>query len=334
MRGYIYILILFFLAACKQESKVQQNKVSGNALGTTYHITYLGTEQDSLLQKVDSIVFAVNHGLSTYQSNSLISAFNSNSGEFWKDPNEAKHFMNDMQHFVEMVSLSKEISNETAGAFDPSAKILFDEYLRAKKASEYMNEDAVEYALVHKGMQKIQLDEQGFPYKLDSFVQLNFNAIAKGYLVDLVADYLLSKGVKNYMVEVGGEMRLGGNNAEGKKWQVGINVPLLEAKSTDFFEVLKLQNVALATSGNYQDFYKVDNKIIGHTLDPRTGKPVLSNLKSTSILHKDCAVADAYATACMVLGLEESKKLISQDSTMAAYFIYEEGDELKSIFVE
>ncbi len=129
-------------------------------------------------------------------------------------------------------------------------------------------------------------------------------------------------------------MRLKGKNAEGKLWQVGINVPLLEANPTDLFKVLELENIALATSGNYQNFYKVDDEVIGHTLDPRTGKPVLSDLKSVSIMHKNCAVADAYATACMVLGLEESKKLISADSSLAAYFIYDYGEELKGEFVE
>ncbi|MFT7229793.1 MAG: thiamine biosynthesis lipoprotein [Bacteroidia bacterium] len=332
------VICLFFMAAvlfsCNEESQTQKNNVSGNALGTTYHITYLGEEQDSVLQKIDSIVFAVNHGLSTYQKNSFITSFNLNNGDSWQDSTETKHFMNDIQHFVEMVSLSKRIANETSNAFDPSAKLLFDEYMRAKKSGEYMKDEAVNYALLHKGMHKVQFDEQGFPYKLDSFVQLNFNAIAKGYLVDLVADYLTAKGVNNYMVEVGGEMRLKGKNAEGKSWQVGINVPLLEAKATDFFKVLELENVALATSGNYQNFYKVDDEVIGHTLDPRTGKPVLSDLKSVSIMHKNCAVADAYATACMVLGLDESKKLISADSSLAAYFIYDNGKELKGEFVE
>jgi thiamine biosynthesis lipoprotein len=332
------VICLFFMVAvlfsCNEENQTKKNKVSGNALGTTYHITYLGEEQDSVLQKIDSIVFAVNHGLSTYQENSFITAFNLNDGDIWQDPTEAKHFMNDMQHFVEMVSLSKRIANKTSNAFDPSSKLLFDEYTRAKKSGEYMKDEAVNYALLHKGMHKVQFDEQGIPYKLDSFVQLNFNAIAKGYLVDLVADYLTTKGVNNYMVEVGGEMRLKGKNAEGKLWQVGINVPLLEANPTDLFKVLELETIALATSGNYQNFYKVDDEVIGHTFDPRTGKPVLSDLKSVSIMHKNCAVADAYATACMVLGLEESKKLISADSSLAAYFIYDYGEELKGEFVE
>jgi|TARA_B110000908_G_C10241759_1_gene446493 thiamine biosynthesis lipoprotein len=331
-------ICLFFMlvgfVACKQETTIQQNKVSGNALGTTYHIVYLSTAIDSIRQKIDSMVFAVNHGLSTYQDNSLISAFNINSDGLWNDPNEAKHFVNDMRHFAEMVSLSKGISSKTAGAFDPSAKLLFDEYMRAKKAEEVMSTEAVAHAIAHKGMGKVLFDKQGVPYKLDSLVQLNFNAIAKGYLVDIIGNYLTAQGVNDYLVEVGGEMRLKGQNAEGVSWKVGINVPLLEAKSSDFFKVLELEDIALATSGNYQDFYSIEGKLVGHTLDPRDGKPVISTLKSASILHKKCAVADAYATAAMVLGLEESRKIVQQDSTLSAFFIYENGTELQGEFVE
>lgn len=331
-------ICLFFmiacLAACKQETELREHKIAGDALGTTYHITYIGGQVDSLTNKIDSIIFAVNHALSTYQKNSLISSFNANNGDMWQDPNETKHFMNDMQHFVEMVSLSKSISNKTSGAFDPSSKLLYDEYNRAKNSNEYMNLESVEYALSHQGMQKIQFDEQGFPYKLDSLVQLNFNAIAKGYFVDIVADYLEEGGVKNYMVEVGGEMRIGGRNVEDELWKVGINVPVLEAKRTDLFKVLELQNVALATSGNYQNFYKVGGKVVGHTLDPRSGKPVISDLKSVSILHEYCAVADAYATACMVIGLAQSRILITQDTALSALLIYEKDNELVGEFIE
>lgn len=334
-RAICLFFVLVAIAACTQGDKESAaNKLAGNALGTTYHITYIGTEVDSLTSKVDSIVFAVNHGLSTYQKNSLISSFNSNSGEMWQDPKEVVHFENDMQHFVEMVSLSKTICNETAGAFDPTAAALFELYSVAKKEGVRMDSTAVQECLKHQGMQKIQFDEQGFPYKLDSFVTLNFNAIAKGYHVDLVADYLTSQGVANYMVEVGGEVRVKGKNPEGKSWQVGINVPLIEARNEDYFKILELENVSLATSGNYQNFYKVDGKLIGHTIDPRTGEPIVSKLKSATVLHDFCAVADAYATACMVLGLEESIKIIEQNKSLSAFFIYEEGEELKGVYVE
>jgi len=325
------VICLFFmlaiLASCTQSDKESTYfQTEGNAIGTTFHITY-GTEKvDSLNEKIDSIIVEINHSLSTYISSSFITAFNENE--------EFEPTSSDLQHFVEMVNLSKTISNETSAAFDPTAAALFDLYSQAKKEGVLMNKEQVQECLKHQGIQKIQFDDQGFPYKLDSFVTINFNAIAKGYLVDIIADYLTAHGVTHYMVEVGGEMRVKGKNAEGKSWQVGINVPLIEARNKDFFKILELENVSLATSGNYQNFYKVDGELIGHTIDPRTGEPIVSNLKSATVLHDFCAVADAYATACMVLGLEESTKLIKGNSSLSAFFIYEEEGELKGIYIE
>jgi thiamine biosynthesis lipoprotein len=115
---------------------------------------------------------------------------------------------------------------------------------------------------------------------------------------------------------------------------LGINVPRIDANPTDFFNALQIENKAMATSGNYQNYYTINGEIVGHTFDPRTGKAVISDLKSVSIIHNRCAVADAYATACMVLGLEKSKKIIAADSSLSAYFIYEENNELKGLFMD
>jgi thiamine biosynthesis lipoprotein len=114
---------------------------------------------------------------------------------------------------------------------------------------------------------------------------------------------------------------------------LGINTPLIDANPLDFFEVIELENQALATSGNYQNFYVVDGNLIGHTLDPRSGKPIINELRSASVFHESCAVADAYATACMTLGLEKSKKIVSSDSSLSAYFIYENDSTLQGVFV-
>jgi thiamine biosynthesis lipoprotein len=325
-----FVLILF--NACISDKPIQ-HKLAGTALGTSYHITYLGEKIDRLESSVDSIVFVINHSLSTYQENSLISCFNNNTKSLWDDPEEAKHFETDMAHFKHMVELSKEISDKTAGAFDPSSGCLFDEYLNAKKMNEYMSQMTVKSCLEHQGMDKIGFDSMGYPFKIDSFVQLNFNAIAKGYLVDLIGNYFNQIHRKNYMIEVGGEVIVKGMNSSEKPWKLGINTPLIDANPLDFFEVIELENQALATSGNYQNFYVVDGNLIGHTLDPRSGKPIINELRSASVFHESCAVADAYATACMTLGLEESKKIVSIDSSLSAYFIYENDSTLEGVFV-
>lgn len=335
MNIYSFLLILAFsLLACSPSKTKDTHKIAGNAIGTVFHITYIGTERKDLVEKVDSIVYTLNRSLSTYQQTSFISSFNMNNETVWQEAHGAGYFETDMRHFLRMVNSSKIICEQTQGAFDPSAKLLYDEYAKAKKQHRLMDDSAVLFALNHKGMHTIQFDIKGFPYKLDSLVQLNFNAIAKGYLVDLIADYLSQIGVANYMVEVGGEMRIKGKNAKGELWKVGINLPQVGAKPTELFNVLELQDCALATSGNYENFYTVNGKIIGHTLDPRYGSHVITNLKSVSVLHQQCAVADAYATACMVLGQDESRKLIAQDSSLSAYFIFDNGHGLEGEFVE
>ena len=329
-----FICLFFVLTqfGCKTDNPTI-HKLAGSALGTTYHISYLGEELDSLALSVDSIIDIINHSLSTYQENSLISCFNNNTNYLWDNPTEAAYFDTDMFHFKYMIQLSKEISSKTSGAFDPSSGCLFNEYSRAKASNERMNKNTIQSCLNHQGMDKIEFDTLEYPFKLDSFIKLNFNAIAKGYLVDLIGNYLNQENRENYMVEVGGEVVANGVNLFGEPWRVGINTPLIGADPLNFFEVIELNNQALATSGNYQNFYKIDNKLIGHTIDPRSGQPMINELRSASILHKNCAVADAYATACMTLGLEESKKIISNDSSISAYLIYKNDSTLEGVFV-
>lgn len=309
-------------------------QLAGNALGTTYHITYIGKEIQSFENKVDSMIGVINHALSTYDTTSFISAFNASNHSVIDSVFYLQFGAADLYHFNKMVQMSKDISTQTEGAFDPSAALLYQEYVRAQSANLPMNDSIVRHCLLHQGMSHITWKDKDVPTKSDAFVQLNFNAIAKGYLVDIVADYLTRYGISRFMVEIGGEMRLQGLNLEGYPWRVGINTPLISASSSDFFEVLELKNTALATSGNYQNFYFVNDSLVGHTLNPSTGKPVIHNLKSASIMHHQCAVADAMATACMVVGLEKSREFIASDSSLKAYFIYEEGDRLMGEFVE
>ena len=325
--------VFIFLQSCKSDQPLQQ-KLAGSALGTTYHISYLGEEIDSLESSIDSIVFVINHSLSTYQDNSLISCFNLNSDTLWENLNELKYFETDMFHFKYMVRLSKEISEKTSGAFDPSSGCLFNEYSRAKALNKLMNESIIQSCLIHQGMDKIKFDSLDYPFKLDSFVQLNFNAIAKGYLVDQIGAYFNQLSVKNFMIEVGGEVITKGMNQNNQLWKVGINTPVVGADPFNFFEVIELKNQALATSGNYQNFYIVDNELIGHTIDPQSGKPIINELRSASVLHKSCAVADAYATAFMTLGFNESKKIISSDTSLSAFLIYEKDSVLQGVFVQ
>ncbi len=314
--------VLFFLG-CGPKSKevTQEYKLVGNALGTTYHITYLGNQIGDLQGLIDSVIGEFNYGVSTYDGNSFISHYNGNK------PLHVDDLQPGYQYFDKMISLSLPIVEATYGAFDPSAARLFGVYDAAKREKRFMDSAVVVEALSNKGLESVQFDSDG-NMQNPRLKQMNFNAIAKGYFVDLLAAILEDHDVVHYMVEVGGEVHCKGNNSSGTAWNIGINRPEPGAMPTDYFEVISLSDQSMATSGNYQNYYVVNDSVIGHTLDPRSGKPVISDLKSATIIHSECAIADAYATACMVLGLEESIKMIEADSSLSAFFIYEKDQKL------
>lgn len=325
----ICLFFVFIFVSCNtSENKEQVFFAEGNALGTTYHITYKGNEIANLNTDIDSILKVFNYGLSTYDDLSLISQYN--RGDSINIEGNAEGF----DLLAKMIGKSLPITQATDGAFDPSAAELFGVYSQAKKNAVEMDTLAQRLALEHKGYSNaLEVKNDGQVVKQIDFQQFNFNAIAKGYFVDLLMGHLQARGIQNAMVEVGGEVNAIGTNAKNEAWKIGITRPVIGGAYNDFMEVIELSNESMATSGNYQNFYKINGEIVGHTLDPRSGKPVISNLKSATIIHSECAVADAYATACMVLGLEKSIDLIKANPSLKAYFIYEENKELKGIHI-
>ena len=319
--------IIFFANCSAPKEGVQVHRLAGNALGTTYHITYIGEQFNGLEDSIDSLLTVFNYGLSTYDPNSFISQYNGN-----KEINKAD-IKPGFEHFEMMIDNSKPIVAATGGAFDPSAAQLFELYDACKKQNKLLDTSAIRLAKAFKGFEDIRFDEGGVLVK-NRFKSYNFNAIAKGYFVDILSQLLFEKGYTRHMVEVGGEVNCKGKNDKGRAWNIGINRPEQGANQSDYFEVISLTDCAMATSGNYQNFYVVNDSVIGHTLDPRSGFPVISDLKSATIMHSECAVADAYATACMVLGLEESQALIESDTALSAFFVYEENGQLHSMHVK
>lgn len=322
--SFICLFFVLFIVGCgpTNSEKIQEYKLAGNALGTTYHITYLGTEIVGLNSQIDSLLTVFNYGVSTYDTTSFISHYNNNKPLHLNDLKQGYNYLG------ELFSMSLPIVEATKGAFDPSAAELFKVYDHAKKRKQLMDTILVSQALSNKGLEPIVFTNDGMMAS-NNGKQLNFNAIAKGYFVDLLGGLLEKHGSQHYMVEVGGEVRCKGVNKQGTSWNIGINVPKPGTSSTEFFEIISLSDMSMATSGNYQNFYEVNGEVIGHTLDPRSGKPVISDLKSATIMHKDCAVADAYATACMVIGLDSSISLIENDTSLSAFFIFEENGSLK-----
>jgi thiamine biosynthesis lipoprotein len=249
--------------------------------------------------------------LSPFNKNSNITAINNNKTDI---PDK---------DLLKVFSLAKDISKKTYGAFDITVAPLVN--LWGFGFENYHNVDSTRIDSLKNfvGFEKIRL-ENGKLLKSDPRIQLDCSAIAKGYGVDAIGMFLESKGVKDYMVEIGGEIRTRGSNPNGAPWRIGITNPQddISGKETEIKQVLELTDVSLATSGNYRNYYIKEDKKYAHTIDPRTGYPVQHNILSSTVIAKDCATADAYATSFMVLGLDSAILVLEKNPDINAYFIY------------
>ena len=291
--------------------------------------------KDSEVQaSLDSILRHIDNSLSGYNKNSLLSAFNAGS-EITPD-----------SIFLDIYSRSVSIYDVTGGCVDPASAPLFDLWGFGFKSGEMPSDEKVKNTLSDCGMKRLSRDvckavtSDGLlapsalllPEAGDALPQLNYNAIAQGYSCDLVASYLYSIGVKDMMVDIG-EIYCDGVNPSGRQWTIGIDSPVdgnnnpgenLQA----IFHVPSGPN-GVVTSGNYRKFYMKDGRKYAHTVDPRTGYPVAHSLLSATVLAPDATLADAYATYCMVIGLDESKDFIMSQTDLEACLIYDEGGEFK-----
>lgn len=302
------LLILSGLISCSSESKSSYSKVMGFTQGTTYHLTYKHEKNWKL--EVDSLLANFDTSLSTYNSASLITAINENRSA------------NADSYLLTVLKRAQEICEISGGAFDVTIGPLANYWGFGFRNRDSISPEGVEELLKFTGCDKFKIAGNQI-LKADSAVLLNVNAIAQGYAVDVVCDYLESKGIADFMVEIGGEIKVKGKNPNGELWQLGINRPIDDSTSmnNELQEVLALTNMALATSGNYRKFYVENGIKYAHTLDPATGYPVKHNLLSASVIAPSCMDADAFATAFMVMGLEKSLEFLSQHPEIEAYLI-------------
>jgi len=306
-------LVLLLLSSCNKKQKLV---LRGEAQGTTYQISYFDKENRSFKHQIDSLFQAIDQSMSTYQDQSTISRWNRNETTEI-DP-----------YFKAVFTASQKVHKESQGYFDPSVGPLINLYGFGKDKKVNITTTKKDSVLKFVGMDKIQLN-QFLLTKSDTRISLNFNAIAQGYTVDLIRDYLLKKGIQSFMVEVGGELYCNGTKPDGSNWIIAIDKPEQE-RGNDFQEYIKLENEAIATSGNYR---KVSvNKITGekyvHTINPLTGEAGMSSLISVTIIHKQCIYADAYATAILSMGLEKGVKFLQNNPNIKAYLIYQKGSQL------
>ena len=289
--------------------------IRGQTMGTMYSIKYEDEQQRNFKSGIDSLLEVFNQSVNHYLPDSEITRFNRGDSLRFELP-----------YFYPVLKRSEEIVNATDGAFDPTVAPLVNAWGFGPEGGELPDSIAIDSLRQLVGFDKISYTRAHVTKKQPN-VQLNFSAVAKGYGVDVVADYLSRRGVRNMMVEIGGEVVARGVNPQGEVWRIGIDNPEQPGRMN---VALALNNQAMATSGNYMNFYEKDGKKYAHTIDPRTGYPVQHSVLSASVVADDCMTADAYATAFMVLELEKTKAILSKKPSLDAYIIYDDNGTLKT----
>lgn len=303
----IFLLVVF--TGC---GGLNYDQIQGEAQGTTYSvIAEQKVDKTALKSEIDSLLKEFDNALSTYNPNSALSRLNNNTIESSSNT-----------YLVEMFKQSVAVNKATDGLFDPTIKPLIDGWGFGEKSFTPENRPNVDSLLALCGLNNYSL-EKGVLTKLNPLSTLNFNAIAQGYSVDLIALLLESKGIMNYMVELGGELKTLGVNTKGEEWRLGIDKPVELDQKRELQAIVKLSGKALATSGNYRNYVEMDGERFSHTINAKTGIPGKSNILSTSVIADFCSTADAYATALMVMDIEKMKKLVDKVSEIEAFVIYD-----------
>ena len=311
------IVLLLFLSGCK-ESSSELLKIAGEAQGTTYHISFYSGDGNDYQQAIDSIFKKIDSSLSTYLPVSIISRVNQNEESVELD-----------DHFIKVYDKAAEVSKLTNGVFDITVAPIINAWGFGFSKKEKVDSFMIDSLLQFIGYKKVQLKNNRV-IKEKPGIMLDFNAIAQGYTVDVIAKYLELKGIRSYFIELGGEVRARGKKSGDENWKVGIDKPIEDAAGDrELQSILKLQDQALATSGNYRKFYVEKGQKYSHIIDPATGYPAKNNLLSVSVVANDCMTADAFATAFMVLGLERAKQFLAEnkDLQLEVYFIYDNKGE-------
>jgi thiamine biosynthesis lipoprotein len=299
-RIYCIGILSVFAISCTNKNQAFTN-ITGKAQGTTYSITFEDKKKLSLQNEIDSIFTLINNSMSLWDSTSLISKFN-----------KVVAYQKVDEHFLAVLNKSKAIYAQSDGAFDPTVGALVKSwgFIRKKKLM-IPSQQAIDSLLKNTGFDKVS-SKGSVVFKENPNIQLDFNAIAQGYTVDVLAAQLEKHGIKNYMIELGGEITTKGKNKEGNTWRIGIEKPIYSEpvdEQNTIQNILGITNKSLATSGSYRNFIEKDGKRYSHIINPKTGKPVEHTILSVSVLARTCAEADAWATAFMVLGQEKSLEL-------------------------
>lgn len=308
--AFLLFLIVGTIWVIHQHRQMSYHTNQGFIFGTEYRITY---EYDKDLQmEIESELNKVDLSLSPFNKQSIITKVNNNEDVA----------VDNM--FKEVFLLAMKVSKETDGAFDITVAPLVNVWGFGFKNDQSPTEQVIDSLCELIGYQKVKLTSSGYVAKDDSRIMLDCSAIAKGYGCDVVSRFLNRLDINNYMVEIGGEVVTRGKSEKKQPWRIGVAKPTDDSLqvNNELQTILNVTNYAMATSGNYRNFYYKSGKKYAHTIDPRTGYPVQHSLLSATVLARDCATADAYATSFMVMGMDKAKEVLGKRPDLMAYFIY------------
>lgn len=325
MKKLIILPVIFLFLFCEKKEP-QPILLQGDAFGTTYNIQLYSEKNIDFKKGLDSVINAVNHSVSTYIPESDISKVNNGDSTVVVD-----------SIFREVFEISDEVNKKTNGYFDPTIGVLRNAYgFGDVKPLKNIDSTTLDSLMKYVGFHKVKLNNDGTISKEYPQIYFDFNAVAKGFGIDCIGRYLESMGVKNYLIELGGEILTKGENIEGnQEWVVGIEAVDSALEDRSFEAIVQLKNVGMASSGNYRKF-RIDSatgKKYVHTLNPLTGSAEQSDVTSSTVIAPTCGLADAYATSFMALGLEKSKELLKNLPDVDAYLTFNDSLNNHQVFM-
>lgn len=311
------IFLIFLIVGTIWIIRENQNNIyhrnQGAIFGTTYNIVY--QYNHDLQAEIENQLLRVDNSLSPFNPSSIISRVNRNE----------KVEVDSL--FTDVFNMAQAVSEDTGGAFDITVAPLVNTWGFGFKTGTPPSKSTIDSLRNIVGYQKVKLYNKHIE-KQDPRIMLDCSAIAKGYGCDVVAHYLQSKGINNYMIEIGGEVVTHGVNDKNSAWHIGISKPIDDSLNIDngLMDIIDVNNEAMATSGNYRNFYYKNGRKYAHTINPKTGYPVQHSLLSATVIASSCARADAYATSFMVMGLDSTRNVLARHKDLIAYLVYTDGE--------
>ena len=309
----ILLSISLLFVGCQTE---KLHFIEGEAQGSTYHIKYISSNNENLQPAIDSILKVIDQSMSTYKPDSDISKINAGDTSVVVD-----------KHFRKVFEASQQIWQKSEGLFDPTVGVLVNAWGFGKQKiddKDLPTDEKIAELKKYVGFNKVQLTDNNYIKKEYPEILFDFNAIAQGYTSDVVADFLNSKGIKNYIVEIAGEMFLKGKNTiENKAWTIGVENPIKPLDEKELITTIQFENQGLATSGNYRKVWTDSNgRKYVHSINPITGRATQSDVLSATVVAPSTMYADGYATMFRVMGMEKSKAFLAKHPDLAVLLVY------------